>query len=111
MSVYALHSPERPAFARWSVAAIVIVFAYAAIGATFLLWSARTPREPNILAAVSVSLVPVRSSSPQMQDQDIAVGPEMQEAPSTPPQPPKEEPTPPALAAQRRAARRRRPAP
>jgi protein TonB len=94
MSVYALHSPERPAFARWSLAAIVIVIAYAAIGAALVLWSARTPKAPNILAAVSVSLVPVQSSSPQSQDQDIAVGPEMQEAPDTPPQPPKDEPTP-----------------
>jgi protein TonB len=47
--------------------------------------------EPNILPAIAVTLAPVDSSSPEIQNQDIAVGPTMQQAEAAPKEPPKVE--------------------
>ena len=55
----------------------------AAIGAIGY-WYTRNPVEPNILPAIAVTLAPVEASSPTIQDQDIAVGPTMQQAEATP---------------------------
>ena len=49
------------------------------------------PVEPTMLPAIAVTLAPVEASSPEMQDQDIAVGPTMQQAEAAPKEPPKEE--------------------
>jgi len=73
------------------LAGVTIVLAHAAIVAAVALWYARRPVEPNILPAIAVTLAPVESSSPEIQDQDIAVGPTMQQAEAAPPEPPKVE--------------------
>jgi protein TonB len=68
----------------------VIVAAHAIIAAA-LLWRPRVPATPDIPPAIVVTLAPVQSSSPEVQDQDIAVGPTMQQADAAPPEPPKPE--------------------
>jgi periplasmic protein TonB len=84
MTAYALHLPERQGFSRWTLAGVTIIAAHAAIIAAVALWYARAPIEPNILPAIAVTLAPQEASSPTIQDQDIAVGPTMQQAEATP---------------------------
>jgi protein TonB len=91
MNAFALHLPERPGFSRWTLAGVTILLVHAAIVAAVALWYARRPVEPNILPAIAVTLAPVESSSPEIQNQDIAVGPTMQQAEAAPKEPPKEE--------------------
>jgi periplasmic protein TonB len=91
MNAFALHLPEGRGISRWTLAGVTIVLAHAAIVAAVALWYARRPVEPNILPAIAVTLAPVESSSPEIQDQDIAVGPTMQQAEAAPPEPPKVE--------------------
>ena len=91
MNAFALHLPERRGLSRWTLAGVTIVMAHAAIVAAVALWYARSPVEPTILPAIAVTLAPVESSSPEVQDQDIAVGPTMQQAEAMPPEPPKVE--------------------
>lgn len=92
MNAYALHLPEERSFARWLLAGVAILIAHAAIIAAVALWYARQPvTEPNILPAIIVSLAPVESSSPEVQTEDIAVGPTMQQADEAPKEPPKVE--------------------
>jgi periplasmic protein TonB len=90
MTAHTLHLPERPGFSRWMLAALAILAAHAIV-ASVALWYARKPVEPNIIPAISVTLAPVDAASPEIQDQDIAVGPTMQQAEAAPPEPPKEE--------------------
>jgi protein TonB len=85
MNAFALHLPEKRGLSRWSLAGVTIVLAAVA------LWYARRPVEPTILPAIAVTLAPAESSSPEIQDQDIAVGPTMQQAEAAPKEPPKEE--------------------
>src|SRR5450631_4460258 len=91
MNAFALHLPEGRGLSRWSLAGVTILIAHAAIVAVVVLWYARRPVEPNILPAIAVTLAPVESSSPEIQDQDIAVGPTMQQAEAAPKEPPKVE--------------------
>jgi len=91
MNALTLHLPERRGLSRWTLAGVTILMAHAAIIATVALWYARRPVEPNILPAIAVTLAPVESSSPEIQDQDIAVGPTMQQAEAAPKEPPKVE--------------------
>jgi protein TonB len=91
MNAFALHLPERRGLSRWTLASVTILIAHAAIVAAVALWYARRPVEPNILPAIAVTLAPVEASSPQVQDQDIAVGPTMQQAEAAPIEPPKVE--------------------
>ena len=91
MNAFALHLPERRGLSRWTLAGVTILLAHAAIVAAVALWYARRPVEPSILPAIAVTLAPVESSSPEVQDQDIAVGPAMQQAEAAPKEPPKEE--------------------
>jgi periplasmic protein TonB len=91
MTAYTLHLPERSGFSRWMLAALAILVAHAAILASVALWYTRRSPEPNIIPAISVTLAPVDAASPEIQDQDIAVGPTMQQAEAAPPEPPKEE--------------------
>ncbi|WP_128970580.1 energy transducer TonB family protein [Bradyrhizobium tropiciagri] len=91
MTVYTLHLPERPGISRWTLAALAILIAHVAIVASVALWYARKPVEPNIIPAISVTLAPVDASSPEIQNQDIAVGPTMQQAEETSKEQPKEE--------------------
>ena len=88
MNAFALHLPERRGVSCWTLAGVTILIAHAAIVAAVVSWSARRPVEPNILPAIAVTMAPVMSSSPEVQNQDIAVGPTMQQAEATPPEPP-----------------------
>jgi protein TonB len=89
MNAHALHLPEDRGIARWLLAAVVILIVHAAIVAGIALWYARQPKEPNILPAITVSLAPVEGSSPEVQNEDVAVGPTMQQADEAPKEPPK----------------------
>jgi protein TonB len=91
MNAFALHLPERHGLSRWTLAGLTILIAHAAIVAVVALWYARRPVEPNIIPAIAVTVAPVEASSPQIQNQDIAVGPTMQQAEETPKEPPKVE--------------------
>jgi protein TonB len=91
VNAFALHLPERRGLSRWTLAGVTIVLAHAAIVAAVVVWYARQPVQPTILPAIAVTLAPVEASSPVMQDQDIAVGPTMQQAEAAPTEPPKEE--------------------
>ena len=90
MNAFTLHLPEGRGFSRWTLAGVTILMAHAAIVAAVALWYARRPVEPNILPAIAV-FAPVESSSPEIQNQDIAVGPAMQQAEAAPKEPPKVE--------------------
>jgi len=91
MTAFALHLPERSGLARWLFAAIVILALYAAVVAAVLFWPARRPGTPEIVPAIAVTLAPTQSSAPDLQNEDLPVGPEMQQAEAVPPEPPKPE--------------------
>jgi protein TonB len=84
MNAFALYLPERHGVSRWMLAAVTILAVHAAALGVIGFWYARQPVEPNILPAIAVTLAPVEASSPAIQDQDIAVGPTMQQAEATP---------------------------
>jgi len=84
MNAFALYLPERHGVSRWMLAGVTIVAAHAAVIGTVAFWYARQPVEPTMLPAIAVTLAPVEASSPTIQDQDIAVGPTMQQAEATP---------------------------
>ena len=84
MNAFALHLPERHGVSRWMLASVTILAAHAAVIGTIAFWYTRQPVEPNILPAIAVTLAPTEASSPTIQDQDIAVGPTMQQAEATP---------------------------
>lgn len=89
MNAFALHLPERHGLSRWTLAAIIVVAAHVAIIASITLWYARQPPRPTIIPAIVVSLAPMEASSPEIQNQDLAVGPTMEQAEDAPRQPPK----------------------
>jgi periplasmic protein TonB len=91
MNARALHLPDDRGLSRWMLAALTILLAHAAIVAAVALWYVRTPKAPNIIPAISVTLAPVEASSPEIQNQHIAVGPTMQQAEEAPKEPPKQE--------------------
>jgi protein TonB len=92
MTALALHLPQYRGLSRWAFAALTIVLAHAVFVSSIVLWYARRPVEPPvILPAIAVTLLPVEASSPEIQNQDIAVGPAMQEAEEARKQPPEEE--------------------
>ena len=94
MTALALHLPQRRGLSRWAFAAATIVLAHALLVASIVLWYARRPVEPPVLLpAIAVSLLPVEASSPEIQNQDIAVGPAMQEAEEAPKPKDEEKPT------------------
>ncbi len=91
MTAFALHLPERHGVSRWVLAAATIVALHAALIASVVFWYARRPVVPTVAPAVEVSLAPVDAASPEIQTQDVAVGPPMQQAEAQPKQPPKVE--------------------
>jgi periplasmic protein TonB len=91
MTAFALHLPERRGLARWMVAAAAILALHGAIVAAVVLGAARKPLVLDIPPAIVVTLAPTLNSSPQVQDQDLAVGPTMQQTEAVPPEPPKVE--------------------
>jgi len=91
MTELSLHFPDRRGVARWMLSAAAIVAVHGAAIAALVFWNTRAPPETKIIAAITVSLVPTESSSPHIDEQDVAVGQPMQEAQETPPEPPKVE--------------------
>ena len=91
MNALTLHLPEQRGLARWVVAALAILALHAAIVAAVVWWYARKAVPPDVVPAIAVTLAPVESSSPEIQDQDIAIGPTMQQAEVAPKEPPKVE--------------------
>jgi protein TonB len=59
---------------------MTIIAAHAAIVASVVLWDVRAPVEPHLIPAIPVTHAPVEASAPEIQNQDIAVGPTMQQA-------------------------------
>jgi len=92
MTALALHLPQRQGLSRWAVAAVTVLVAHAALVAAIVLWYARKPVEPDTVPAIAVTLLPVEATSPEIQNQDIAVGPAMQEAEEAPKELPEEKP-------------------
>jgi protein TonB len=84
MNAFALYLPERRGVSRWVFAGTAILAMHAAAIGAIGLWYARQPVEQNILPAIAVTLAPVEASSPTIQDQDIAIGPTMQQAEAVP---------------------------
>jgi protein TonB len=84
MNAFALYLPERHGVSRWTLAGVTILAAHAALIGTIAIWYARQPVEPTMLPAIAVTLAPVEAAAPTIQDQDIAVGPTMQQAEATP---------------------------
>ena len=93
MTALTLHLPERNGVSRWVLAAAAIIAAHVAIVASATLWYRQAPVEPNFIPAIRVSLAPVQSTSPETQEQDLPVGPNMQQAEAAP-EVPKPEDTP-----------------
>jgi protein TonB len=91
MNAHALHLPEQRGLSRWMLAAFAILLAHAAIVVTIAFWYTRRPVALSVIPAISVSLAPVGASAPETQNQDIAVGPTMQQAEAAPNEPPKQE--------------------
>jgi len=91
MTDLALHLSQRQGASRWALAALAVLSAHVALVASIVLWQARQVIEPPLVPAIAVSLLPVAASSPEVQDQDIAVGPTMQEAEEARKQPTDEE--------------------
>jgi periplasmic protein TonB len=91
MTALTLHLPERNGLSRWVLAGTAIVAVHVAIIAYAALWYERAPVEPHLIPAIRVSLAPVESTSPETQDQDLPVGPNMQQAEAVPQEPPKPE--------------------
>jgi periplasmic protein TonB len=84
MNAFALYLPERHGVSRWMLAGITILAAHAALVGAIAFWYARQPVEPTILPAIAVTLAPTEAAAPTLQDQDVAVGPTMEEAPAVP---------------------------
>ena len=84
MNPFALYLPERHGFSRWALTGATILAAHVAIVASLAWWYVREPVEPNIIPAIAVTLAPVEASSPEIQNQDIAVGPTIQQAEESP---------------------------
>jgi len=92
MNAHALHLPDNRGLSRWTLAALAILLAHAGMIAAGALWYSRTSVEPRIVPAISVTLAPVYASSPEIQNQDIAVGPAMQQAEEPKEKPRQEQP-------------------
>jgi protein TonB len=91
MTAFTLHLPEPNGVSRWVLAGAAIIAAHVAIVLSVALWHERAPLEPHFIPAIRVSLAPVESTSPETQDQDLPVGPNMQQAEAVPQEPPKPE--------------------
>ncbi|ETR77450.1 cell envelope biogenesis protein TonB [Afipia sp. P52-10] len=92
MSVLALHHhPDGWETRRYALAATIIVLLHVAAVAGALFWYQRPASEGVSIPAIMVDLAPPAPAAEQIQTQDLAPGPEMQEAEAPPPEPPKQE--------------------
>jgi protein TonB len=90
MTALALHFSERRGLARWTLAALAIVAAHAAIIAGVALWYERTPPESNIIPAIAISFEP--QAAAQAQSNDAIAEQKIEQAEVTPEPPKLEEP-------------------
>ncbi|MCB1413835.1 MAG: energy transducer TonB [Xanthobacteraceae bacterium] len=77
---------------RWLLSALAIVLAHAALIGAGLAWYAQSPPPGVAVPAITIDLAPA-TASPEVSQQDLAPGPDMQEAeqpaaPAPPPPPP-----------------------
>jgi protein TonB len=84
MNPFALYLPQNRGYPRWTIAGVAILAAHVGLVVSVALWYERESIEPNIIPAIAVSLAPVEAGSPEIQNQDIAVGPAMQQADAAP---------------------------
>lgn len=91
MNGYALYeAPDQAVLRRWSISAVAILAAHAAVIALGMSWQRAVP-DPGVGSpAIMVDLAPL-TSAPQSMPSDIAPGPLMQEADASPPEPAKRE--------------------
>ncbi len=87
-NAFALHAPADRAGLRWTVSAIVIVAVHAGLIAGGIAWYRERPEPGSQIPAIMIDMAPA-NASPEVSQQDITPGPEMQqaEAPSEPPPP------------------------
>jgi protein TonB len=90
MTAFALHLPEQRKPGRWLLAAAVILAVHAGIVAA-LVWHRRSPPAAELVPAIAVSLAPVQGAAPEVHDEDLPAGPEMQQAEAAPPEPTSEQ--------------------
>jgi len=91
MSALSLHLPEQRGIARWSLSAIAIAAAHAAIATALVLWYTREPREPNVIDAIAVTYAPPTSAAAPAPKQDLAVGKPQEQQEEVLPEPPRVE--------------------
>jgi protein TonB len=90
MTALALHQPTGGEFRRYGAAALAIVLLHVALIAAALVWYKRAEPQGVTIPAIMVDLAPPVAQQIQTKD-DVADGPEMQQAEAPPPEPPKPE--------------------
>jgi protein TonB len=88
VNAFALHAPTDNAGFRWTFSAVVILAIHAALIAAGIAWYAQQPPAGSEMPVIMIDMAPI-STAPQTSQQDVAPGPEMQQAdaPSEPPPP------------------------
>ncbi|MEH2480666.1 protein TonB [Nitrobacteraceae bacterium AZCC 2146] len=86
MNAFALHAPADRAGLRWTASAIVIVALHAGLIAAGIAWYREHQPAGAEMPTIMIDMAPA-SAAPEAQPQDVAPGPEMQQAdaPSEPP--------------------------
>ncbi|MET0876560.1 MAG: TonB family protein [Tardiphaga sp.] len=87
-NAFALHAPADRAGLRWTVSAAVIVAVHAGLIAAGIAWYRDQPVAGAEIPAIMIDMAPA-TAAPEVSQQDITPGPEMQQAdaPSEPPPP------------------------
>ena len=102
-NAFVLHAPTERTASRWIVSAIVVVALHVGLIAGGLLWYRQQESLGSTMPAIMVDMAPA-TTAPEDSEQDVAPGPEMQqaEAPAEPPppEPVPQPPPPPAAQAQ-----------
>jgi protein TonB len=102
-NAFVLHAPTERTASRWIVSATVVVALHVGLIAGGLLWYRQQESLGSTMPAIMVDMAPA-TTAPEDSEQDVAPGPEMQqaEAPAEPPppEPVPQPPPPPAAQAQ-----------
>lgn len=80
MNDYVLHETPGRGRSRWLLSATAIVVAHFGLIAAAVAWYQQSPSPGVVMPAILVDMAP-SSAAPTLQPQDLAPGPEMQEAP------------------------------
>jgi protein TonB len=92
MNAFALHGPtDQAGAAHWTVSAVVIVAAHLGLIVAGLAWYQDATPQGMAIPAIMVDMAPA-SAPPAAQPQDVAPGPEMQQANAAAAEPEKQEP-------------------